>query len=222
MVLYGYGAHHGRIHVHRFRAYILPAKLLSPNRCFGESRFATYLVVHGIVLTAWFLLFFVQTLLIARDAPGIHRRLGVLGALLAVGVVVLGAVATLRAIPRLPDGTPIIIGNMVGLLMFSLFFVCGVYFRRRPATHKRFMLLASGNLIGPAFAPQRGIGRALPLPWGPIVVVAPLVALIMHDFLRYRLEAASLWGSLAMILGILLFATLMVSGAGAAFVRWLA
>lgn len=172
-----------------------------PTDVSGSPDLPTYLVVHGIVLTAWFLLFFVQTLLIARDAPGIHRRLGVLGALLAVGVVVLGAVATLRAIPRLPDGTPIIIGNMVGLLMFSLFFVCGVYFRRRPATHKRFMLLASGNLIGPAFAPQRGIGRALPLPWGPIVVVAPLVALIMHDFLRYRLEAASLWGSLAMILG---------------------
>src|SRR2546428_11041906 len=69
-----------------------------PTDVSGSPDLPTYLVVHGIVLTALFLLFFVQTLLIARDAPGLHRRLGVLGALLAGGCRLLGAVVALVSI----------------------------------------------------------------------------------------------------------------------------
>ena len=46
------------------------------------------LYVHGTVLTIWFSLAFVQTWLIATDRTAIHRRLGVAGMIVAVGVVV--------------------------------------------------------------------------------------------------------------------------------------
>src|ERR1700723_355259 len=46
--------------------------------------------VHGLVMTAWILLFLTQTLLVAKGRTDLHRKLGVTGALLAVVVVALG------------------------------------------------------------------------------------------------------------------------------------
>src|SRR5262245_48138068 len=50
--------------------------------------------VHGLVFTCWVLLFFTQTVLIARRRVGLHRRLGIAGAALAALVVVLGLMTT--------------------------------------------------------------------------------------------------------------------------------
>src|SRR5262245_23628902 len=44
------------------------------------------LLSHGVVFTSWFLLFGVQTMLVAAHRTDVHRRLGIAGALLAVFV----------------------------------------------------------------------------------------------------------------------------------------
>jgi hypothetical protein len=201
----------------------------------GDPGLPTYLVLHGIVLTVWFLLFFVQTVLIVTRRTEVHRRLGFVGALLAVAVVVVATVATVRAIPAgftaaTADVTPVITlitGNLIVLLLFTVFVGTGVYFRRWPATHKRLMLLASVNVIAPAFSDQRAIGRVIqpsvPVPLPILVLIAPLVALLVYDVILYRRpQAATIWGSVAVIAGIVLFEVLVASGVGAALVRWLA
>jgi hypothetical protein len=200
----------------------------------GDPGLPTYLVLHGIVLTVWFLLFFVQTVLIVTRRTEVHRRLGLVGALLAVAVVVVATLATVRAIPQFTaartDVTPVITlvtGNLIGLLLFTVFVGAGVYFRRRPATHKRLMLLASVIVIAPAFSDERAIGRVIqpsvPVPLPILVWITPLVALLVHDVIVYRRpQAATIWGSVAVIAGLVLFELLVASGAGAALVRWLA
>ena len=47
-------------------------------------------VVHAALFTAWILLFIAQTTLVAAHRVDIHRRLGILGAVLAPAIVVLG------------------------------------------------------------------------------------------------------------------------------------
>jgi hypothetical protein len=56
--------------------------------------------VHGLVMTAWILLFLMQTLLIAKGRTDVHRKLGVAGAFLAFIVVALGIYTILNSISR--------------------------------------------------------------------------------------------------------------------------
>ena len=60
-----------------------------------------YLYLHGAVVTAWFGLVVVQTLLIRNGAVATHRRVGVAGLCLGVAVVVVSAIVTLRFVDRL-------------------------------------------------------------------------------------------------------------------------
>ena len=56
--------------------------------------------LHGAVMTSWFLLFFAQTSLIARHRADLHRRLGTVGAVLVVVMVVLGMIVIASAATR--------------------------------------------------------------------------------------------------------------------------
>jgi Na+-transporting NADH:ubiquinone oxidoreductase subunit NqrD len=58
--------------------------------------------LHGIVFTGWLVLFVVQTQLIAAHRVDLHRRLSILGAVLAVCIVVLGVATAFHTatVPR--------------------------------------------------------------------------------------------------------------------------
>src|SRR5512147_1245206 len=58
---------------------------------FGTPALSSGLVhLHGIVMTLWFALFVVQVRLIAAHRTDLHRRVGVVGAVLALLVLVVG------------------------------------------------------------------------------------------------------------------------------------
>jgi hypothetical protein len=60
------------------------------------------LQVHGLVFSAWLVLFLVQTGLIAAGRVDVHRRLGIAGAILALAKLVLGTLTALRSVaPRI-------------------------------------------------------------------------------------------------------------------------
>jgi hypothetical protein len=58
------------------------------------------LVTHGLVGTAWIVLFLVQTLLVASRRIRLHRRLGILGATVAAVFVVVGTLTAIDALRR--------------------------------------------------------------------------------------------------------------------------
>ena len=128
-----------------------------------DSPATALVIVHGIVLLLWMLLFVTQSALVATRNVVIHRWLGPLGFVLASLVIVLGYSALLdfarrgydlsgdmiRAISRtglrLRDPAPILF-PLSELLIFGCLGAAALWHRQRPAIHKRLMLLATLSL----------------------------------------------------------------------------
>lgn len=109
------------------------------------------LILHGVGMAAWMLLFLVQPLLIAVGNRRIHRMLGYIGAGLAACIVILGfrlgIEATLISPPELRiwglSPKQFMAVPIVSILIFAVFVGIGVWHRRRPEAHRPMMLLAS-------------------------------------------------------------------------------
>ena len=70
----------------------------------GEPRASglpIHVVAHGVLATAWMVLFFVQALLINSGRRALHQKLGVGGLFIAGGVFISGVNALFLSLPRL-------------------------------------------------------------------------------------------------------------------------
>ena len=111
--------------------------------------------LHGATFSSWIILFVVQSSLVATGNIRLHRKLGVLGAVIAGMMVVLGVLApfgTLRRGAVLPSFfTPasFLIDNVVGILIFGAFVAVAVWQRNNRKVHKRLMLIANVMLMPP-------------------------------------------------------------------------
>jgi hypothetical protein len=165
--------------------------------------------VHGLIMTAWIALFVIQVLLAARRRIALHRRLGILGALLAVLIVIVGmmtliAAATreVHADPHSPQATfflMLLCFNTVNLLVFATLVAAAIRLRRQSDWHKRLMLLATASLLGPALA-------RLPLSFfdsnlhALLAVYACILLCAIIDTARHRrLHPVFAWGAPAVI-----------------------
>lgn len=137
----------------------VPTLFLRPF--FDVAPMPGYLYVHGYILTAWFVLLVAQAGLIGAGRPDVHRRLGAVGAVLAVVVVFGGMMAGLLKASRLHGlgvdlearigaDSGVFWANLSSTLLFIAFVTLAVVLRRRSEAHKRLLLLASINLMGPA------------------------------------------------------------------------
>jgi len=87
--------------------------------------FPVHLIIHGSVLSAWFLLFIAQTWLVAAHRVDLHRRLGVIGVGLAVAVVVASSVTIVRVVPRAVRAPAdlvigVVVSDTLALVTFAL------------------------------------------------------------------------------------------------------
>lgn len=174
-----------------------------------------YLYVHGLVLTAWFSLTLIQTCLVAKHRVQTHRRLGVVGVVLAVGVIAVSLLTVFRRDAPMIDEFPNrALGNLASLIAFSICVASGILLRHRPSSHKRFMLLASIQIVAPALD---RIARLSPLneyfgiifSWFPappevacalISELLLLLLVLVYDIvLSRRPHSATLWGLLGII-----------------------
>lgn len=197
-----------------------------------------YLAVHGTVLTAWFVLLGVQGALVAARAPKLHRRLGVLGAVLGTAVAATGLLATWRFVPRLRDAgvdveaalpqlSGIFFGDLGLLASFVVLLASAIAARRRPPAHKRLMLLASFTLMPPAFAriaawPPLGLGGLSQVMFALGALLVLNAVLVAYDLaLERRVHGATLFGVAVVLL--LAVGALFAGGSDAArsFVRGL-
>jgi len=122
-----------------------------------------YLHVHGATVTAWFVWLIFQASLVNVNRVEVHRRIGMLGAVLGVALIPAGLMATLQFVPRLPDIgfsfeqapwfiTWIAWANFHMLLGFAAFLATALMLRRKTDIHKRLMLLATICLMPPPLA----------------------------------------------------------------------
>lgn len=112
---------------------------------------------HGVVMSAWVVLFGVQVYLIAARRIRVHQRLGQFGIALAAAAAGLGLVTAVAAARRgqtVPGLSPaeFMIVPFGDVAVFLVLFGAAVYYRKRPAEHKRLMLLTVLNFLPPALA----------------------------------------------------------------------
>lgn len=188
--------------------------------------------LHGAVFTAWMLLFIGQAALVRADRRDLHRRLGVIGAALALLMVWTGVAATLGVVARFeasgfrPHGlTPLafLAAQLGMLLQFAALVAVAIWLRRRPDVHKRVMLLATISILPPAVArfhlESYGVTLAnvnTLLAYGLVVVA------VVRDFVRMRrVHSAYIWGGLAMLAWMYLRVAIGKSDAWQPIGRWL-
>ena len=161
--------------------------------------------LHGIVMTAWVVLFVVQISLVATRRTKIHQRLGVLGAVLAGLVVVVGVTTALFAAARdaFPgsSGLSFLIIPLGDMFVFSILIGLALYYRRKLDVHKRLMLLAAINLLTPAIAriPLDFIINGGPLAFFGLTDVCLLAVVAFDTFKNRRLHPVFLWGTIFVI-----------------------
>ncbi len=202
-----------------------------------EHGMPVYLIIHAVLLTAWYVGLVVQSGLIGRGRREVHKTLGMYGVGLAAGVIITGAVATLLAIPRAAElGTfprgrlnVLVTSNTLNLLVFMVLVSVAIYNRTKPQVHKRLMLIGSIAIIGPAVGPGRMFGGFLQSLLPDSMVPVPLVfwillvvPIVVHDVVTSRrVHPATAWGVGAKAASVLITLALVNSGAAAAYVNWL-
>ena len=62
------------------------AKSFFFRAAFSNFPVSPIVLLHGTAMTAWFVLFLVQTFLVSTDEVNLHRRLGLFSLLLAVSI----------------------------------------------------------------------------------------------------------------------------------------
>jgi hypothetical protein len=126
--------------------FVTPAPPLTP-----------LLITHGVVFTSWIVLFVAQTVLVATHRTAVHRRLGWAGAVLALLMVIVGALTGIvRAkVAETPSTLPQLAFLTVPLgdvFVFGCLVAAAVYYRRRLDYHKRLMMIATLAVLPAAFA----------------------------------------------------------------------
>jgi len=183
--------------------------------------------IHGAVFTAWVLLFVVQTALVSARRTPVHRKLGVVGGLLAALMLVVGYMAAITAArrgfatPGLPPPLVFLAIPFFDLVVFAVLVGTGLYFRRTPAAHKRLMLLSTIAILTAAIARLPYV-----LPLGPLVFfgltdIFVVVGMLYDRVSRGRVHPAMLWGGLFLVASQVL--RLVISGTAAwlAIAHWL-
>ena len=173
----------------------------------------TIFYIHGTVFFAWFVLLIAQTSLIAGRRVEVHRRLGWVGAGLAVLVVTIGTLGSLIAARR-PAGfidvsmppLEFLVVPLSLMVLFAGFVARAIVKRRDPQSHKRYMLLATISLIeaGVARWPFAFIRADSSIPFVSgldLAVDLFLVPMVIWDVAsRRRVHPVTLWGGLTVIL----------------------
>jgi hypothetical protein len=114
--------------------------------------------LHGLVFTSWLVLFVTQTTLVAAHRTDIHRRLGIVGGVIALLMILVGfTTAVIRAkqgATPVPDVSPLsfLVVPLGDISVFAVLIGAGFYYRRRPDVHKRLMLLATISILAAAIA----------------------------------------------------------------------
>lgn len=209
-----------------------------------------YLHFHGAILTGWFVLLVAQAWLIQASHVSLHRKLGYFAAGYAAIVVAGGLMATLNVVsrdlgmgitfdvdmaevdPALGSGITYLVfisgvvwANIASVITFAALIAAAVCFRGRPDVHKRFILVATVSILGPALA---RISRIDVLggeqgPFIPLALLSLLAAILVYDwFALRRVHRASLLAVIFAIALSFLGTAISQSDLGLGFARSLA
>jgi len=162
-----------------FRAFLAHGKSFG-----GEMtrQIVPLVVFHGLAMFSWIVLFLAQSIFILNGNRRLHMRIGVIGALLAGVIVILGSATAILSTRYNPESYQLLGGPRFFLAimlgeMFSFGVLVGVaiIYRRRAEIHRPMMLLASLMIISGSLGRSPYIGQFAIMP--PLYVLGPALAL---------------------------------------------
>lgn len=186
------------------RSFYLRWAFAAPPTGAPSERFFYF---KGALYSCWFLLLVVQASLISNGRVALHRRLGIVGAVIAALMFLSGLYGSLLAATR-PGGfvtvnvppLQFLAVPVFDMALFAAFAALAIANRSVPQTHKRLILLACIDLLTAAVARWSFIPDDAPF-WVLFAITDLfLVPLIAWDlWSRGRLHPATLIGGLALI-----------------------
>lgn len=158
---------------------------------FDTPPLASMLVhVHGVIMSAWVLLFITQVYLIRSRNVKLHMKLGISSIPLAVLIVIVGFATAMAQAARggtpLPEIPPLafLAVPFFDMVIFPILFGAAVYYRKTPANHKRLMLLTVFNFLPP------GVAR---IPIAALTAYGPLWFFGFTDLIALTFLAVDTW-----------------------------
>ena len=116
-------------------------------------------VAHSSAIFAWFVMFFVQSLLISTHNRRVHMTLGWGVVAIAALITVTGPLVAFRSIHVAPEqvifdwpGPQFLLVMYTEIALFAVFVTMGVLNRKRPRIHRPMMLMASLVILSGATA----------------------------------------------------------------------
>lgn len=162
--------------------------------------------LHGLVMTAWVILFITQVWFISSKRIKLHQKLGIASILLAVVVIVVGIATAIASAARgggVPGIPPLefLAVPFFDMIVFPILFGTAIYYRRRPANHKRLMLLTVLNFLPPAVAriPIASLQSLGPLWFFGFPDVLAIIFVIVDTWRHKKLNKVFLAGTLLLI-----------------------
>jgi hypothetical protein len=187
-------------------------------------------VAHSSAIFAWFVMFFVQSLLISTHNRRVHMTLGwgVVG--IAALIVVTGPLVAYRSIRVAPEqvifdwpGPQFLLVMFTEIALFAAFVTMGVLNRKRPRIHRPMMLMASLVILSGATAriPLTysifGVHLWMAL-FGPVVTLGVLLllvrAVVTRSFDRPFAMGLAVFSEVTLVAGRLAMTNVWVDWAG--------
>lgn len=184
------------------------------NLALGRSSFNAPLIVHlhAVVFMGWVGIVLAQSWLATGGNVAMHRQLGKLAVVWAIGLMVFGTLVTVAATqtgrtPFFFQPQHFLVANPVTLLGFAGLLGAAIALRRQTDWHARLQVGAFVMLMGPGF------GRLLPMPFltpyafevaGFVALIVPAIGMVRDWRVHGRVHPAWLWG-----IGVLLAVTLL-------------
>jgi uncharacterized membrane protein YozB (DUF420 family) len=156
--------------------------------------------VHGTAIMAWFVLFFVQALLISVRNRKLHMQLGWSVLVIGATIAVTGSLVAIRSVQNTPadfvffgmEYPRFLLVMLTEIAMFTLFAAVGVLARKRARIHRPMMLMASMALITGAFVRipffRMVFGTNSPVGFFAPVFLLGAVLLLLRCFMNRNLD----------------------------------
>lgn len=165
--------------------------------------------LHGASALGWIMLLIVQAWLVRGRRTPLHRRLGQVALPLALLIWASGIATAVWAAARdLPElgtvATSSLGGTVTGLSLYLLLVIAAVITRRKPDWHKRLIMLATIQVLWPAFFRLRHLLPAVPNPdisFAIILAYLPILLAALRDRWRYeKIHPVWLWVGPALVI----------------------
>lgn len=168
--------------------------------------------IHASVFIGWFLLYIYQSILVFNKKIKAHRKIGLYGIWLGIGVFISGMlVLFLQQYKLVSDGVKTTtestfgtIGVWMQLVSFAVFLILAYKKRRSPESHRRYILFATIFLIPAALIRTvnhdfiwYSIGK-----WSPLIFAFLIIGITMiADYLSMKqIHKVTLIGSALLII----------------------